>query len=232
MTTIRTLAITLLASLSLAACSKPATPPADASATAAAPAGERGFLGEKMDQAFAEARRKLREGNISLNHGPNININGHNVRTGTGTADTPSAEITPRGDLLIDGKPADITPAQREQLLAYREQIIVVAEAGLAIGSRGVDLAGKALGGIPELLLGGEKAQKEYEARMQAEGKRIEEEARKLCNLLPPMLDSQQQLAAGLPAFKPYATMTRSDIDDCLKDATDPKDQGAAVMSD
>ena len=38
----------------------------------------------------------------------------------------------------------------------------------------------------------------------------------------------QQALAASLPAFKPYATMTQEDIDDCGKDATG---KGIAVTS-
>jgi hypothetical protein len=35
---------------------------------------------------------------------------------------------------------------------------------------------------------------------------------------MPAMLASQQALAASLPAFKPYATMDQSDVDDCGKD--------------
>ena len=35
------------------------------------------------------------------------------------------------------------------------------------------------------------------------------------------MLATQQQLAAALPAFKPYATMEQADIDDCADDIDD-----------
>jgi hypothetical protein len=50
-----------------------------------------------------------------------------------------------------------------------------------------------------------------------AEGKRLEADAKQICAQLPAMLDTQQRLAASLPAFKPYATMDQSDIDDCMK---------------
>jgi len=42
------------------------------------------------------------------------------------------------------------------------------------------------------------------------------------------MLASQQALAGSLPAFKPYATMTQDDINDCGKKG----DKGVAVISD
>jgi hypothetical protein len=63
---------------------------------------------------------------------------------------------------------------------------------------------------------------------MEAEGKKIEAQAVKLCAYLPPMLASQQALASSLPAFKPYATMTQADINDCGKKG----DKGVAVFSD
>ena len=44
---------------------------------------------------------------------------------------------------------------------------------------------------------------------------KIEAAAESLCSLLPPMLATQQALGASLPQFRPYATMTESDIADC-----------------
>ena len=79
------------------------------------------------------------------------------------------------------------------------------------------------------MIFGGEQGQKDFETRKEAEGKKIEAEAMKLCKQLPPLLASQQALAASLPAFKPYATMTQDDIDDCGKDT---KGKGVAVTSD
>ena len=224
------LTLALLASASLSACSQPATTPAPApgaapSARTGQPAN-RGFIGEQVDHAFATASRELRAKNLELNDGVHINVNGHRVSSPGGGL--PKAAITPQGDLLIDGKPVSINAVQRQQLLDYRNRIIGIAEAGMAIGAQGVGIASTALQGVGAAIFGGEKGQKDYEARMEAEGKKIEAQAKLLCTRLPPLLATQNALAASLPAFKPYATMTQSDIDDCGKD----DDKGVAVTSD
>lgn len=44
----------------------------------------------------------------------------------------------------------------------------------------------------------------------------IKPQVEKLCARLPELLKSQQALAAALPAFRPYAGMTQSDVDGCM----------------
>ena len=119
---------------------------------------------------------------------------------------------------MVEGKAVDVTPAQRQQLLAYRGQIIGIAEAGMAIGAKGADIAGEAMNGVVGLIFGGKEAEKAFEQRMEAQGEKIKVEAVKLCAQLPGLLAGQQALAASLPEFKPYARMTQEDIDDCGKD--------------
>ncbi|WP_101925466.1 MULTISPECIES: hypothetical protein [Luteimonas] len=63
---------------------------------------------------------------------------------------------------------------------------------------------------------------------MEAEGAKIEAEADKLCDRLPPLLASQQALAAALPAFQPYATMDATDVDDCRSDGHDTAQESGA----
>lgn len=222
------LASAVVASLPLLACSQPSAPPAPPSPPAPSTAGsaEKGFIGRQVDRALAEARKELHAGNLSINGDIDININGKHF--GKADSNLPKAEISPQGDLLVDGKQVETSAAQRQQLLTYRNQMLGIVEAGMAIGSQGADLAGKALGGVAGAIFGGEQAGKEFDARMKAEGKRIEAEALKLCAQLPPLLASQQALATSLPAFKPYATMTQEDIEDCGKDA---KGKGIAVTS-
>ncbi|MBZ4186845.1 MAG: DUF2884 family protein [Lysobacterales bacterium] len=220
------IATAVIACMPLLGCSQPPAPPAPPTPPAPPATADKGFIGQQVDKALTQARKELREGNLSLNGDMKINVNGHNVSRHT--SGLPKGEISPQGDLLIDGKPVAITPAQRQQLLAYRGQIINIAEAGMAIGSQGADIAGTALQGVAGAIFGGEKGQKDFEARMEAEGKKIEAQAMKLCAYLPPMLASQQALAGSLPAFKPYATMTQDDINDCGKKG----DKGVAVISD
>lgn len=181
-------------------------------------------IGKAMEKGMREAREELARSNISIggDNGIDVNVNGRHV-AGHGNDNLPKAEITPQGDLLIENKPVTITPRQRAMLLGYRQQIIGIAEAGMAMGTKGVDLAGKAmkeaLGGV----FGGNSD--EAQKRIEAEGRKLEAEAKLICGRLPAMLDAQQQLAASLPEFKPYATMTQDDVDDCMDD------DGASVTS-
>ena len=218
----------LAAALPLAACSPAGSPPPPPAAgpAAAGSSAPSSLIGRKVDEALAHARKELREGNISLNGDLAIDVNGHRVRRPD--AALPKAEITPQGDLLVDGKPVAIDAAQRRQLLDYRQHVIALAEAGMAIGGKGADIAGEAVSGALSAAFGGEQARQDFERRMQAKGAAIEAEARKLCVQLPPLLALQQSLASSLPAFKPYATMTQADIDDCAKHG---KGSGVAVTA-
>lgn len=219
--------LALLTTAPMLACSQPPappTPPAPPAPPAASAATS--MIGRHVEKAINEARAELRTKNISISDGFNININGHKIHRSD--TNLPKAEITPQGDLLIEGKTVTVTPAQRQQLLAYRGQIIGVAEAGMAIGAKGADIAGEALGGVVGAIFGGKDGEKDFEQRMEAQGKRIEAEAMRLCTQMPALLASQQALSASMPEFKPYARMTQEDIDDCGKDG---KDKGISVTS-
>lgn len=231
----RTLSLTtaILLALSLAACKQspppaaPSTPFPATGASASTDAEPETFLGRKVKEAIDEARTKLRNENLSLNGNMNFSRGSVTIGGDKGTSDTrPRGEITPAGDLLIDGRKIDVTPQQHAMLVQYRGHILEIAEAGMAIGIAGAELGGKALSGVAGAIFGGKQVQQDFEARMKAEGERLEEEGRKLCEKMRPLLAQQQALAASLPAFKPYATMTEKDVDDCAKDG------GAVLTSD
>lgn len=209
------LSLALLASAPLLACSQPPAPPAPPAPPTAGNNAPTTAIGRQVDKAINQARAELRSKNISISDGISININGHKIHHSEG--DLPKAEISPQGDLLIEGKSVAVTATQRQQLLAYRGEIIGVAEAGMAIGVKGADIAGEALGGVVGVIFGGKEGEKAFEQRMEAQGKKIEAEAIKLCIQMPALLASQQTLAASIPEFKPYARMTQEDIDDCGK---------------
>jgi hypothetical protein len=220
MTRIRTLAcIALLAPLAACQGNAPSAP-----ASSSAKTSDDGFIARKVNAALDQARKELATKNIDVG-GIDVNVNGH--RIASRNRGLPKAEITPQGDLLVAGKPVDITPAQRALLLQYRGEIIGVASAGMEIGKQGVDIAGKAVGTAIASIFSGKSDQAERE--MKAQGERIEAAAMQLCEQMQPMLKTQQELAASLPAFKPYANLEQSDIDDCRKH---DKGDGVAVFSD
>lgn len=224
------LGLLLACAAALQGCSRDPGPSTDQTATGetASASADDGFIARTTRRALDAARAELAEGNIGIGGkgSGGVDINGVRVGDKDGrTAHLPKAEISPAGDLLIAGKPATIDAAQRELLLAHRAHILAIADAGITIGVRGARLgADAATGAIANALSGKSDA---FEARMAAEGARLEAEARKLCDLLPPLLQSQQTLATALPAFQPYATMTAADIDDCREDVAEHN--GAAV---
>lgn len=199
----------LLACLTLAGCSKPdQSAPADSDSSS----GVATAIGKTVRKATAKAQAKLATQNIGVS---------------SGDSNLPKAEISPQGDLLIDGKRIAIDEAQRALLLKHRANVVAVAEAGIEIGVQGADLGAKAAGEALKGIFSGNTDQ--IERRVEAEADKIKAAALKLCDLLPPMQASQQALAAAVPEFVPYATMDQSDIDDCRSDQSGSYDAGKDV---
>ena len=216
---ITALASAIAAIALLSACNQPS---ADRDATAAeadSTGPEPGFIAKAIDRELEKARKELHEGNIAIGgDGINVSINGKHY-AGDPDDGRPRAEISPEGNLLVDGNVVAIDADQRALLLDYRGQIIAIAEAGIAIGGKGAGLAEAALKQAVGAVFSGNS--KEIERNVEAEAKKLQAEARVLCTKLPAMLETQQRLATSLPEFRPYATMTREDIDDCMKDLED-----------
>lgn len=226
-----TLALALI--LPLAACGQ--STPADSSSSSANHAAQvsgdtddaalASGLSEEIQKAMQQAKQELASKNIDVN----------NLHVGHGQRDKhsgPSAEITPQGELLIDGKKVAATPAQQILLMDYRKQIVGIAEAGMDIGTQGADLginaAKQALWGA----LSG-KSDEDIEAAIKPQTDKIEAAALKLCERLPELLSSQQKLASAMPEFQPYATMEQKDIDDCGKQTIGKHGKkGFAIFSD
>ena len=162
-------------------------------------------LGIEIEKVTREVREELATGNIDFG----------GKHHGNGDSD---AEITPEGDLIIDGRPVEIDATERALLLEYRAHVAEVAMAGARIGLQGADLATSAMGQAFRGVLGGDT--EGMEARIEAEAEKIKVEAVKLCDHLQPMLDTQQALAASIPELVPYATMTQDDIDDCREEGS------------
>ena len=217
----RHLATALLLCTPLVACSNSQPPAAPASSSTSAPAAPStqptSSLGKLVDKEIQEARKKLATENISVNGGVRVSHGDHggiNVFSDDENDKRPKAEISPKGDLLIDGKAVAINAEQRAMLLEYRAHVISVAESGMEIGVQGADLAAKAMGEAFKGIFSG-KSEQDIEKSVEAEAGKIKLAATKLCGKLPAMMSSQQKLAAALPEFKPYATMTQEDIDEC-----------------
>ncbi|MET0808411.1 MAG: DUF2884 family protein [Pseudoxanthomonas sp.] len=139
----------------------------------------------------------------------------------------PDAKISTAGELTIDGKAVPVNAAQRALLQSYHTQLNAMTNDGIEIGKQGAALAGTA---IKEAIKGAIKGDGEQvDAKMEAEAKKIEQQAMQLCKRLVTVKASQDALANQLPAFKPYATIEVSDVDDCGSSQNDSYAAGKEV---
>ena len=216
--------------LPLAACSP--SEPSTADAGQPASAASSSFVARKIHEGMAKARQEMASRDIDIG-GMRFGNGSFHVGGAWQQSDDkrPHAVITPQGDLVIADRKIDVTPAEHIMLVDYRQQIIDIADAGMAIGERGADLGiNAARQAIAGALAG--KSDAQINAAIEPQAEQIKAAALQLCRRLPDLLTSQQQLAAALPAFKPYATMTQKDVDDCGKDLDKDGKKGVAVFSD
>ena len=163
----------------------------------------------KAATAMEEARQKLRTENLELRAPEGVQA--------------PSAAITPEGQLLINGQPVPMTDAQLAAGLKFREEMIVVADAGIDMGQDGLAMAGQATSLAVASLFDGNV--EELAARMEAEGAKLESKGQALCAKMETLSAAQNALAAAVPEFQPYAKTFEGTFDcgqSALSDAQAP----------
>ena len=187
-----------------------------------AQAGTRSEVGRDLDEArqevhadMAKERARLDDGNLSLD---GLHFGSQDKRQVAPGTDRPKGEITPRGDLLVDGQAVAIDDGQRRQLLDYRAQVIALARLGIDAGERAAMLAIDATDvSLFRLIVGGMSGS--LERRVNATAQReIQPAVLQICHRLPQLRASQQALAASVPAFRPFATLRDGDVADCERD--------------
>lgn len=155
---------------------------------------------------------------------PDTNVSGDGVRlsrNGDGyltvqAKGAPDARIGANGDLSIGGKPVTLTPAQRQLTTTYYRELDGITQAGIEIGKQGGKLAGKAVGEAISGVMSGNTD--DIGSKIEAEAAKVEASARQICTHLNSLRLAQDALAAGLPEFKPYASIDAGDVEDCGKE--------------
>ena len=187
-------------------------------AQAAGPA--KGPIEREISTELAEARHEVRAELAAARaelDTENLDVGNslHFGHAGAAAKSLPKAEITPRGDFLVDGKAVAIDAGQRRQLLAYRAGVIDIARAGIDIGERSAQIAIDAVDrGLFSLIVGALTGSLEHKLEKTIKAT-VEPGVLQICRSLPSLLDSQQRLAASLPQFRPYATLEADDVADC-----------------
>ena len=119
----------------------------------------------------------------------------------------PDALIGSSGNLQIGDATVPVTPAQNGLLMLYFQNVADVHQTGADMGVKA----------LKDSLDGKSKAEQDQHA--EAGAGQLKALEQKMCQDLANVKNVQDQLAAQLPAFKPYADiMTGKDITDCQKD--------------
>lgn len=213
MNTLRTALLATALLTSLSACQKNDPQPTTASkSTAGVGDGLGDGMGDTIDRAMDEARVKLDKENVKLTE------NGRH------------AEITPQGDLIIDGKTIAVNAEQRRLLLEHRAHVLEIAHAGMDIGKEGARLAGRAVTEAITGIFSGDTDQIHDRVEAQAQG--MKKAAAALCDRLPAMYASQQRLVQAVPEFAPFAKMKPSEQDKCHADINSGDDSSSDSDTD
>lgn len=183
------------------------------------PAGINAEIQQDMAKARAElraemtkARTDLERENLSLGDSFRIGKRSQAKRT---DSPPPAAQITPAGELIIDGETVATTAQQRQLLLDYRGQIVGVAIAGIDAGEKAAMAALKATDVSLFSLIAGAMTGS-LERRIEKTVKQhLEPMVTQICQRMPDLLVSQQALAASLPQFQPYANLHQEDVEGC-----------------
>jgi hypothetical protein len=115
----------------------------------------------------------------------------------------PDAHIGANGDLRIGTRTVAINPSQRALLKRYHDQVLAVRDDGIAAGKQGAALGVHAIGTVISNLAAGtpDKIDQDMETR----GKTVEVAADRMCSDLGRLKATQDEVAAQVPDFRPFA---------------------------
>ena len=125
----------------------------------------------------------------------------------------PDAVIDANGTLLVGDKAVAVAPPQHGLLMLYFQHVKDIHDTGAAMGKVGAGMGMKAL---KDSIDGKSKDEKKQDA--QAGGQQLKTLGQKMCQDEAGIKDVQDQLAAQVPAFRPYANLVTKRATDCKKD--------------
>lgn len=144
---------------------------------------------------------------------PGINRLGHRITFDSSgmvlhAKGQPNARISSAGDLRVGGKPVAVTQAQRQLLQRYYQQAHGVMDSGAAMGKQGIRMAQSGIDDAIASIFS--KDSSAADKQMDAQSEKIEASANALCTQVNALDATEKDIAANVPAFKPYAGSDRT----------------------
>lgn len=115
----------------------------------------------------------------------------------------PNAIVSRDGNLTIGDKAVLVTPAQHRQLQAYYHQTRAMVTAGETLGKQGIKFVGSSISHVVGDIFHAESSANK--AQVAAESQQFQRESYALCSDAMAMDATGKAIAAGIPAFAPYA---------------------------
>ena len=128
--------------------------------------------------------------------------------------DDSEARITPAGDLSIRGQRLAVTDEQRRLLRQYSRGIVEIEHKGMEIGRQAVAMVGGMVGTLVTDLLE-DDGDKKLDTDMNRKAEPLDKAALEICNDVKAQKTLQDEIAAEIPAFKPYAVIHKDTDEDC-----------------
>jgi hypothetical protein len=126
----------------------------------------------------------------------------------------PDALINSDGALQVGDKVVSVTPTQRGLLMLYVQNVADVHQIGINMGKVGASMGTRAL---KDTIAGKSKTEKDDDAT--AGSKQLKALGQQICHDQANLKSVQDQIAAQLPDFKPYAhIISDKDVSDCTDD--------------
>ncbi len=143
----------------------------------------------------------------------NVLDNTHLAVHAHGAAD---AIVSADGDLSIAGNNIVVTPSERDLLKGYFASIIALRADAIDTGKAGANTAATAIGSVVAGIASG-NADKIGD-NVDAQAAKVDAAASMVCTDLANIRTAQSAIADQLAAFKPYALIDASQVQDCKHD--------------
>ncbi len=126
------------------------------------------------------------------------------------------AVVGASGTLSIAGTPTTLNAGQAEIAARYFSSALALRNDAMKTGAAGASTAATAIASVAVGLASGNPDS--IDAKVNASAAKVQAAADRVCADVLALTQAQDDLAASLPQFKPYATIATHEADDCKSD--------------
>lgn len=124
-----------------------------------------------------------------------------------------AAVVSASGELNIGGKAVRLDSAQTQIAMRYFASAMALRDDAVKTGAAGASTAATAIASVAEGLASGHPDS--IDAKVDASAAKVEAAADRVCLDVRALRKAQDDLAASVPQFKPYATIDARQASDC-----------------